>query len=167
MHNEEERVSAMSQQDKLDEFRIEEYRALRQEILYLMASRAQTLGLTVVAAGVTMGTGVQIQDGTALLLVYPVLAFFLALRWIGRSRSMYRAGRYIRDEIESRYGGRMGVFADGEAGQMALPRLGHDSFGRADCLDSTVGPRPGARRVGRSRRLDTFGVGHGACPLRG
>ncbi len=87
------------------QFRLAEYQSLREEILHRMSMRGQTIGFTLLAAGAMIGAGVQVPQGASLLLLYPILALFLALGWLGITRRVYRVARYIREQIEPQYRG--------------------------------------------------------------
>lgn len=79
-----------------------EYAALRSELLQRIDMRQQMLTFTLVGAGTLLTIGLQ---SAAILLVYPILAMFLALVWVQHDTRIGEIGEYIRVEIETRIEG--------------------------------------------------------------
>ena len=82
-----------------------EYKALRDEILNRINFRYQLLNLTLISAGTLLATGVHADVSAAVLLVYPILGAFLAAGWVHNGNTIIPLARYIRDELEVKYGG--------------------------------------------------------------
>lgn len=81
-----------------------EYSALRNEIIKRMEFRHQLLTFTLIAAGTILSFGAK-EGITLILLIYPLLALFLAIAW---SQSDIRAGEigdFIRINIEDKLKG--------------------------------------------------------------
>ena len=81
-----------------------EYKALRDEMLSRISFRYQLLNLTLISAGTLLATGVHADVSAAVLLVYPILAAFLAAGWVHNGQTVIPLARYIRDELEMKYG---------------------------------------------------------------
>lgn len=83
-------------------FRTAEYTSLRAEIQRRSDNQHQLLSITIVAAGTLFALGLQQDAGTAVpvLLIYPILAMFLATAWAHHDFSIRRIADYIRDHIE-------------------------------------------------------------------
>ena len=82
-----------------------EYKALRDEILNRLNFRYQLLNLTLIIAGTLLAAGVHADVSAAVLLVYPLLAAFLAAGWVHNGHTIVPLSRYIRDELEGKYSG--------------------------------------------------------------
>jgi hypothetical protein len=82
-----------------------EYKALRDEMLSRISFRYQLMNLTLISAGTLLAAGVHADVSAAVLLVYPILAAFLAAGWVHNGNSIIPLARYIRDELEVKYGG--------------------------------------------------------------
>jgi hypothetical protein len=80
-----------------------EYTALREEILKLTDIQSQIVVITLVSFGTVLTVGSQIKSA-AIILVYPVLALFLAIGWINNAHGIDLLGKYIQDQIEIRVG---------------------------------------------------------------
>ena len=74
-----------------------EYDALRQEILKRIELRQQIILLTLTIAGVSFSLS---DTNYIITLLYPTLAFFLALGWVQNDLRIRDIARYIREEIE-------------------------------------------------------------------
>jgi 8-oxo-dGTP diphosphatase len=77
-----------------------EYSALREEILKHADMRLQLLYFTLVVASAFMGVGTQFNEPN-VLLVYPILAAFLAAAWAHSDIRSGQLGEYVRTHIES------------------------------------------------------------------
>jgi len=82
-----------------------EYKALRDEILNRVNFRYQLLNLTLIIAGTLLAAGVHADVSAAVLLVYPLLAAFLAAGWVHNGNTIIPLSQYIRDELEAKYSG--------------------------------------------------------------
>lgn len=80
-----------------------EYGALREEILKRIELRSQVTSLALVVLGTMLGFGLQAHSSSVILL-YPILATFLAANWTHNGVSIKEKAIYIRDHIESRVG---------------------------------------------------------------
>jgi len=76
-----------------------EYRALRDESLKRIELRQQTVSIALTIAGVFLGVGIGTR---AVALVYPPLAFALAIGWLQNDLRIKEIGDYIRLNLESR-----------------------------------------------------------------
>jgi hypothetical protein len=95
-----------------DELRTEilaEYSALRAEILKRMEMREQLLSFTLVIAGTFLSLGAQEGVSALILLIYPVLAVFLAMVWKQNDTRVWEIGEYIRVCLEAKGGGKSGL----------------------------------------------------------
>lgn len=82
-----------------------EFTALRNEVLNRIGTRYQILTFTLVIAGTILTLGVR-QDVSALvLLIYPILAMFLALEWMHIDFRIGEIGDYIKTNVEKRLEG--------------------------------------------------------------
>jgi hypothetical protein len=76
-----------------------EYQALRAEILNRQSIQHQILSLAILAIGTLITVGIQ-SNQVALVLLYPIFAFFLATAWRSQDRGISQIGEYIRVRIE-------------------------------------------------------------------
>jgi hypothetical protein len=90
-----------------DSFLLAEYTALRDEVLKRVELQQQILSLTLVVFGSMLTFGLQ-AHAASILLLYPILAVFLASTWRHDGRTVMRISVYIRDHIEARMGGTTG-----------------------------------------------------------
>ncbi len=74
---------------------LEEYSALRSEILKRLEFQNQLKSLTLVSAGALITVALNTGDAT-ILLAYPILAFFLALDWAENNRGILSLAKYIQ-----------------------------------------------------------------------
>jgi hypothetical protein len=82
-----------------------EYKALRDEMLKRVEFRYQLLNLTLISAGTLLAAGVHADVSAAVLLVYPILAAFLAAGWVHNANTIVPLARYIREELEAKHSG--------------------------------------------------------------
>src|SRR5579871_3179802 len=82
-----------------------EYKALRDEMLNRINFRYQLLNLTLIIAGTLLAAGVHADVSAAVLLIYPLLAAFLAAGWVHNGNTIVPLSQYIRDELEAKYSG--------------------------------------------------------------
>lgn len=82
-------------------FLIAEYSAMRDEILKRIELRSQVTSLTLIIFGTLLSFGLQARSSPAILL-YPIIATFLAANWAHNGVSIKAIAIYIRDHIESR-----------------------------------------------------------------
>jgi hypothetical protein len=75
-----------------------EYTALRNEITKRIEMRQQIVTLTLTLAGIFLGVGL---TRTAVALIYPPLATFLALAWAQNDFRIRVTAKYIRERIEA------------------------------------------------------------------
>lgn len=83
---------------------LEEYKMLRDDMQQRIRFRFQLFSLLLAALGFILPFGIEKQN-PAILLVYPVISFFLALSWVHQSIIMRKIGRYLRDELEPKVAG--------------------------------------------------------------
>lgn len=81
-----------------------QYSAMRAEMIKRLEIRSQLVALTLLVAGTFLSVGVQANVPESALLVYPLIAMFLAASW---KQSDVRTGQmvhFIRDNIEQHIG---------------------------------------------------------------
>ena len=81
---------------------VEEYSALRAEILKRLEFQNQIKSLTLVSAGVLTTVALEVNDPT-ILLGFPILVFFLAMDWAENNQGILRLATYIQT-LETRQG---------------------------------------------------------------
>lgn len=84
---------------------LKEYSVLKDEILKRTEIRHQLLSFTLVAAGTFLTIGAQGLVEPSVLLIYPILATFLAAVWTHSDIRVGELGEYIRTNIEPRLDG--------------------------------------------------------------
>jgi hypothetical protein len=77
-----------------------EYKALRDEVLKRIEFVFQTTTFIMIVAGTFLSVGTQAHIPSVVLLIYPLLAFFLFLHWAYHIDLVLQTGRYIRENIE-------------------------------------------------------------------
>lgn len=82
-----------------------EYSALRNEILKLIGIRNQLMTFSLIVAGTILTFGAKKDVTVLVLLLYPILAFFLALTWVQTDVQIGNIGYYIRTHIEKKLKG--------------------------------------------------------------
>jgi hypothetical protein len=88
----------------LHQAQLEEYKMLRDDMQQRIRFRFQLFSLLLAALGFILPFGIEKQN-PAVLLVYPVISFFLALSWVHQGAIMRKIGRYLRDELEPKVAG--------------------------------------------------------------
>jgi hypothetical protein len=83
------------------EYLVAQFEALREEILKDMDAQNQLIGLTLLIAGTFLSLGTQQSVAESTLMVYPLLAVFLAALWSDKQVGIVRIGTYIRDRFDS------------------------------------------------------------------
>jgi 8-oxo-dGTP diphosphatase len=79
-----------------------EYSCLREEILKRMDIRNHLLTFTLIVSGAILTYGTTENASFIVLLIYPILALFLALGWMHSDLRAGELGRYIKDNIEGK-----------------------------------------------------------------
>ncbi len=95
--------SVYSNQSIAPEMRTEilaEYTALRGEVIKRLEMRHQILTFTLVIAGTFLAFGVRQEVTPLVLLLYPILAVFLALEWMHDDFRAGEIGEYVKDRTE-------------------------------------------------------------------
>ena len=82
-----------------------EYVSLREEILKRMDIRNHLLTFTLIVSGAILSYGSTPNASILVLLIYPILAFFLALGWMHSDVRAGEIGRYIKTNIECKLNG--------------------------------------------------------------
>ena len=82
-----------------------EYSTLRSEILKRMDMRQQMLTFTLVIAGTVLSFGVQNDVSPMVLLLYPILALFLATAWTQSDTRIWDIAEDIKTHIEPNFSG--------------------------------------------------------------
>jgi hypothetical protein len=80
-----------------------EYKALRDEILKRKETQHQFASFALIALSTVIAFGLQTKNAT-LILLYPILAMFLAIAWANQDRSVMLIAAYIRSRIEPKVG---------------------------------------------------------------
>jgi hypothetical protein len=83
-------------------FALNEFNALNNEIVKRLEIQYQFIALTLIVAGTFLSLGSQTNTTPVVLLVYPIIALFLAVGWQQNAIVIRQVGLYIRDRIESR-----------------------------------------------------------------
>jgi len=86
-------------------FALNEFNALNSEIVKRLEIQYQFIALTLIVAGTFLSLGSQTNTNPVVLLVYPIIALFLAIGWQQNAIVIRQLGLYIRDRIESRVAG--------------------------------------------------------------
>lgn len=81
-----------------------QYSAMRAEMRKRLEIRSQLMALTLVVAGTFLSVGVQTNVPESVLLVYPLIAMFLAASWKQNDTRTGQMVRFIRDNIETHIG---------------------------------------------------------------
>lgn len=76
---------------------VAEYKALREEIVKRIELEHAVLNLTLVATGALFSVGLQAAVPTSVLLIYPMLALFLAAEWMHHHVRDRQMGAYIAE----------------------------------------------------------------------
>jgi hypothetical protein len=79
-----------------------EYKTLRDEIVKRIELRQQIVAVTLTLAGVFLSVGLAFD---AVVLIYPILALFLALGWAQNDLRIASTATYIRENIEPSFPG--------------------------------------------------------------
>ncbi len=81
---------------------VAEYTTLIEEKLKRMEVQNQIVSLTVIIFGTLLTIGLQVRSASVILL-YPVLVFFLMASWAHNGRRVGDIAIYIRDQIETKF----------------------------------------------------------------
>jgi putative flippase GtrA len=81
---------------------VAEYRSLRSEVIARIGIGQNLVSLTLVVTGVFLSTGLQPKISASVLLIYPIIAFFLATGWTFNDARTGQIANYIR-QIEDKY----------------------------------------------------------------
>ena len=82
-----------------------EYSALRNEILKRIEIRNYLLTFSLIVAGTILAFGSKDDVTVFVLLLYPILAFFIALAWMQADMQIGYIGFYIKKHIEPKLDG--------------------------------------------------------------
>jgi hypothetical protein len=82
-----------------------EYTCLRSEILKRLEIRNRLMTFSLIVAGTIIAFGSKAEVTVFVLLLYPILAFFLALAWMQTDMQIGAIGSYIREKIEQKLEG--------------------------------------------------------------
>ena len=80
-----------------------EYATLREEVLKRIESRQQTISVVLTLAGAFLGLGW--NAGAVVILIYPLIAFLLAIGWAQNEIFIMQINTYIRDHLEGEHTG--------------------------------------------------------------
>lgn len=80
-----------------------EYTTLREEVLKRIESRQQTISVALTLAGAFLGLGW--NAGAVVILIYPLIAFLLAVGWAQNEIFIMQINTYIRDHLEGEHTG--------------------------------------------------------------
>lgn len=81
----------------------EQYHTLREELQNRGGIRQQVVALTLLVAGSFLSVGIQPIVPITVLMIYPVLALFLAYSWASQDGRIGDIGRFIRDNVEPEF----------------------------------------------------------------
>jgi hypothetical protein len=90
--------------DKPADFLLAEYNTLRTELLQLFSTRYQIITLAFSGFSAVLAVqafGVANTGGLYLLLLYPILAFFLLNIYVTNARRIGRIEKYLKEDIEA------------------------------------------------------------------
>ena len=85
-------------------FLLAEYAALKAELLKRVELQHQLISLTLIVFGTMLSFGLQGRS-SSIILLYPVIAFFLAASWAHNGRAIRDIVIYIKDQVEAVVGG--------------------------------------------------------------
>lgn len=88
---------------ELPNFLIQEYNALRAEILKRTEIQHQLLSFAVIASGTFLTIAFKDDGSRTVVLVYPILSMFLSIAWCHSDILIRQIGTYIRKRIEGRF----------------------------------------------------------------
>lgn len=80
-----------------------EYATLREEVLKRIESRQQTISIALTLAGAFLGLGW--NAGAVVILLYPAIAFLLAVGWAQNEVFIMQINAYIREHLEGEHSG--------------------------------------------------------------
>jgi hypothetical protein len=80
-----------------------EYATLREEVLKRIESRQQTISIALTLAGAFLGLGW--NAGAVVILIYPLIAFLLAVGWAQNEIFIMQINAYIREHLEGEHTG--------------------------------------------------------------
>lgn len=83
---------------------LEEYKILLNDIQQRIRFRFQLFSLLLAALGFILPFGLK-EQSSEILLVYPVVSFFLTLSWVHQSVVMTKISRYLKDHLEPQVDG--------------------------------------------------------------
>jgi len=95
--------SPTSQAANSEKFRLAEYAALRDEILKYTELQHQLVSIAILGFGSLVAAGVQTRNAQ-VILIYPIVAYFLCLGWGHFDHDVRDTGAYIRENIEQHFG---------------------------------------------------------------
>jgi hypothetical protein len=98
--NKEKNTPSLTPEDRAEI--LAEFEALRDEIIKRQESRHQLLTFTLILAATILSFGTEKDTSVLVLLIYPVLGFFLALYMKHIQSGAVDISQYIKDNIESR-----------------------------------------------------------------
>lgn len=84
-------------------FYLQEYDALRDEILKRMEIRQQLFTFSLVIAGSFLTVGLATDLNYKLLFAYPLISLFIAGSWMQSDFRIYQLGQYIKSQIETEF----------------------------------------------------------------
>ncbi len=87
------------QSESTKSFLLAEYSALRAELLKRIELQHQMISLALIAAGTFLSVGIQFDSAT-IILIYPILAMFLASAWAQSDFWIRRIAFHIHFHIE-------------------------------------------------------------------
>jgi hypothetical protein len=100
----ENQTSPANKAPEPDAFLLAEYAALRAELLKRIELQHQVISLTLIVFGTMLSFGLQVRS-SSIVLLYPVLALFLAASWAHNGRAIRDMVIYIKDQVEAAVGG--------------------------------------------------------------
>jgi hypothetical protein len=95
------------------DFLIQEYNALRGEVLKRTEIQHQLVSLSLIGSGTFLTIGLKDLKSPTVVLAYPILAMLLNVLWYQSNVFIEQIGTYIRKHIEGRLLGASGVGWEG------------------------------------------------------
>jgi len=81
------------------DFVLAQYETLRAEILLLIETQSQLVGVNVVAFGALLSVAVQ-GEHASVVLVYPIVSLILGISWLNHAYAICRTSEFIARHIE-------------------------------------------------------------------
>jgi len=98
-----ENLSPLDHNARLEHQFLAEYQSLRTELIKRLEIQHQIVLFSTAMAGVLITLGMLLSEiGTSAILLYPILAFFLATAWVHNDVRLFDIRSYIRARLEKK-----------------------------------------------------------------